>query len=428
MSFPFINKNRDHGRILESSHALIASAKKVVKYRKHLLDVGVLASINLQISMLESSIGTRDFANLEGQSKGLSRLLKQHGGDVVSETFLGENIEALFVAILLAIAIRTFFIQTFQIPTNSMAPTYCGMTCKLVNSKVTATSIWSKLWHKIKFCGHTVNVVAKNNGTVSIPLAKTKLKKNSEVIYVVPYEEIFVKKYLGLVKTKARKYTIFVNHRKYQIVSPIDLSLEKILLQKFCKGYSSWEKVIGGGKSDQKFDQGKIVSIFDTKYPVTTGDSIIRFEILPGDMLFVDKVSYHFRPPKVGESVVFTTNAIMDFTKTPKFFIKRLVGRPTNTLGIENNQLFIDGKLMTTNEVLEKLNLREEGYKNGYFPFGMLAEGLSVTVPEKNLFVLGDNSKDSYDSRFWGFVPEKSICGRPFVIFYPFTNRWGKCK
>ncbi|MDR2776727.1 MAG: signal peptidase I [Puniceicoccales bacterium] len=414
--------------MLESSHALIDSARKVIKYRKHLLDAGVLASINLQTAMLKNSIRTKDFANLETQSNNLNRLLKQHGGDIVSETFLGENVEALFVAILLAIAIRTFFTQSFQIPTNSMAPTYHGMTCQLVNSEATAASIWLKLWHKIKFCSREVNIVAENNGTVSIPLVKAKLKKNKEVIYVVPYEEVFIKKYLGLTKARARKYTIFVDHRKYQIITPIDLSLDKILLEKFCKDHLSWKEVISDGKFDQKFDQDQIVSIFDTKYPIAIGNSIVRFEILPGDMLFVDKVSYHFRAPKVGESVVFTTNAIRDFTNPPKFFIKRLVARPANTLTIENNQLLIDGKLATNNEILEKLNFKKGGYQNGYYSVGMLAGGASVTVPEKNLFVLGDNSKDSYDSRFWGFVPEKSICGRPFIIFYPLTNRWGKCK
>ncbi|MDR1233013.1 MAG: signal peptidase I [Puniceicoccales bacterium] len=423
-----MNKNKDQGRILESSHALIDRAKKVIKYRKYFFGAGVLASINLQITMLESYIRTEDFANLEGRSNGLSRLLNQYGGDVAQETFLGENMEALFVAILLAISIRTFFVQSFQIPTNSMAPTYYGMTCRLVNSETTAASVWSKIWRKIKFCSREVNVVATNNGTVSIPLAKAKLKSNNDTIYVVPYEEIFVKKYLGLARTKARKYTIFVDNRKYQIVSPIDLSLDRILLEKFCKGYQSWKEVIGSGNFDQKFDRGQMISIFDTKHPITIGDSVVRFEILAGDMLFVDRVSYRFRQPKVGESVVFTTNAIGDFSKAPKFFIKRLVARPTNKLSIENNQLFVDGKLVMDNEILEKLNLKKEGYKNGYCPAGMLGEGLSVTVPEKNLFVLGDNSKDSYDSRFWGFVPEKSICGRPLMIFYPFTNRWGRCK
>ncbi|MDR1173220.1 MAG: S26 family signal peptidase, partial [Puniceicoccales bacterium] len=310
MSFPFVNKNKDQRRILESSHALIDRAKKVIKYRKHFLGAGVLASINLQITMLESYIRAEDFANLEGRSNGLSRLLNKHGGDIAQETFLGENMEALFVAILLAISIRTFFVQSFQIPTNSMAPTYYGMTCRLVNSETTAASVWSKIWRKIKFCSREVNVVATNNGTVSIPLAKAKLKSNNETIYVVPYEEIFVKKYLGLARTKARKYTIFVDNRKYQIVSPIDLSLDRILLEKFCKGYQSWKEVIGSGNFDQKFDRGQMISIFDTKYPITMGDSVVRFEILAGDMLFVDRVSYRFRQPKVGESVVFTTNAI----------------------------------------------------------------------------------------------------------------------
>ncbi|MDR1457320.1 MAG: signal peptidase I [Puniceicoccales bacterium] len=392
------------------------------------MDDSVLASINLQVSMLESSIRAKDFANLEGQSNDLSRLLKQHGGDIAPGKSLGEQGESFFVAFLVAIAIRTFFIQSFQIPTNSMAPTYYGMTCKLVSSEEAAASIWSKVWHKIRFWSREVNVVATNNGTVSIPITKVKLMDDNEVIYMVPYEEVFIRKYLGLTRTKARKYTIFVDGRRYQIISPIDLSLSKILLERFCKGYSSWKEVIADGKFNQNFGQDKRINILDTKYPIAAGDSIIRFEILPGDMLFVDKISCRFRLPKVGESVVFTTNAIEHFSKTPKFFIKRLVGRPTNTLNIKSNQLFMDGKLMTTNGILEKLNLKAKGYENGYYPAGMLVEGFSVTVPEKNLFVLGDNSQDSYDSRFWGFVPEKSICGRPYVIFYPFTNRWGKCK
>ncbi|MDR1891124.1 MAG: signal peptidase I [Puniceicoccales bacterium] len=335
--------------------------------------------------------------------------------------------KVLFVAIHLAISIRTFFIQSFQIPINSMAPTYYGMTCKLTSPEAPVANVWSKVWHKIKFCGREINVIAKNNGTVAIPLLKAKLKKSNDVTYVVPYEEIVIKKYLGLVKAKGRKYTIFVDHMRYQVVSPIDLPLDKIFLEKFCKGYQSWKEVVASGNFDSiGKDEG--IEIINTEYPIATGDSIIGFEIFPGDMLFVDKVSYHFRSPKIGESVVFTTNAIEAFARAPKFFIKRLVGRPANTLSIRDNQLFIDKKLAATNEILEKLNSKEEGYENGYCPVGMLAEGCNVTVPKKNLFVLGDNSKDSYDSRFWGFVPEKSICGNPLVIFYPFTNRWGKCK
>ncbi|MDR2778675.1 MAG: signal peptidase I [Puniceicoccales bacterium] len=428
MRLPFIRKNKFHRKILELSGSLIASAKKILKYRKHLVGADVLASISSQVVTLESSIKAKNFENLVVQSKSLSGLLRQQGGDIFPETFLGTNTEVLFVAILLAIAIRTFFIQSFQIPTNSMTPTYYGMTCKLVDSKTTVSNIWSKIWHKIKFCSREVNVFTQNSGTVSIPLVKAILKKSNEITYVVPYEEMLVKKYLGLAKAKVRRYTIFVDHRRYQIVSPIDLSLDGILLERFCKGYPSWKAVIASGKFDSNFSQDKGIEGVNTEYFLAMGDSIIRFEIFPGDMLFVDKISCHFRSPKVGESVVFTTNAIKNFTRAPKFFIKRLVGKPTNTLNICNNQLFIDGKLATSNEILKKLNFKEKGYQNGYCPVGTLAEGCNITIPKRNLFVLGDNSKDSYDSRFWGFVPEKNICGYPLLIFYPLSNRWGKCK
>ncbi|MDR1891134.1 MAG: hypothetical protein LBQ23_03060 [Puniceicoccales bacterium] len=130
-----------HRRILESSKALVASARKVTKYREHLLAVDILANINLRTTLLESAIEAKDFTSLETQSKDLGKLLKQYGGDIAPETFLGENTEVLFVAILLAISIRTFFIQSFQIPTNSIAPTYYGMPCKLANPEAMVANV-----------------------------------------------------------------------------------------------------------------------------------------------------------------------------------------------------------------------------------------------------------------------------------------------
>jgi signal peptidase I len=38
---------------------------------------------------------------------------------------------------------------------------------------------------------------------------------------------------------------------------------------------------------------------------------------------------------------------------------------------------------------------------------------------------LGDNSANSLDSRYWGYVPEKSVIGKAIFIYYPFTKRWG---
>ena len=49
-----------------------------------------------------------------------------------------------------------------------------------------------------------------------------------------------------------------------------------------------------------------------------------------------------------------------------------------------------------------------------------------ITQPEKkHFFAMGDNSTDSLDGRAWGFVPENEIIGRAFLVYYPFTKRWG---
>jgi signal peptidase I len=48
-----------------------------------------------------------------------------------------------------------------------------------------------------------------------------------------------------------------------------------------------------------------------------------------------------------------------------------------------------------------------------------------LTVPDSSFVALGDNSQNSADSRYWGFVPEQSVIGRAFFVYYPFTKRWG---
>ncbi len=49
----------------------------------------------------------------------------------------------------------------------------------------------------------------------------------------------------------------------------------------------------------------------------------------------------------------------------------------------------------------------------------------TLTVPAHHFFALGDNSRNSSDSRYWGFVPEANVTGKAFVAFWPFTKHWG---
>ena len=59
---------------------------------------------------------------------------------------------------------------------------------------------------------------------------------------------------------------------------------------------------------------------------------------------------------------------------------------------------------------------------------GLLGKGETLKVPESSFLALGDNSYNSLDGRFWGYVPAKDAMGRPLFIYYPFTKRWGPAR
>jgi signal peptidase I len=60
--------------------------------------------------------------------------------------------------------------------------------------------------------------------------------------------------------------------------------------------------------------------------------------------------------------------------------------------------------------------------------YSMLFPEETIKVPDHSYLALGDNSHDSFDGRFWGYVPEKDVIGRPLFIYFPFTKRWGPAR
>jgi signal peptidase I len=123
-----------------------------------------------------------------------------------------------------------------------------------------------------------------------------------------------------------------------------------------------------------------------------------------GEYLIVDQVSYYFEAPKRGEVVVFK------YPRDPsKFFIKRVVGAPGDTIEI-------DGSIVTiTNEQYPDGIVLDEPYVKSMRP----GEGLSETLGEHEYFVMGDNRDQSSDSRTWGVLQESFIVGRAFLRLFP---------
>ena len=143
-------------------------------------------------------------------------------------------------------------------------------------------------------------------------------------------------------------------------------------------------------------------------YKIPTGS--MRMTFLEGDRIFVDKVSYRFHHPERGDIIVF---------KYPldrkKDFVKRLVGLPGDKIKIDSGKLIINGKEMDNPPFSEHYY-----YNRNDWPYGK--EGQIIVVPEKNYFAMGDNSAQSSDSRYWGFVPEKNMVGKAFFIWWPLNR------
>jgi len=123
-----------------------------------------------------------------------------------------------------------------------------------------------------------------------------------------------------------------------------------------------------------------------------------------GQYLIVDQVSYYFEPPARGDVVVFR------YPRDPsKFFIKRVIGVPGDTVNITNSAVTI------TNEDHPDGFVLDEPYITSMTPTSPLTEELG----EREYFVMGDNRDQSSDSRSWGVLQEERIIGRALVRLFP---------
>ena len=127
-----------------------------------------------------------------------------------------------------------------------------------------------------------------------------------------------------------------------------------------------------------------------------------------GEYLLIDELSYYFRPVERGEVVVF--HYPLD---TSKYYIKRIIGLPEETVEIKNSQVTI-----YNDEYPNGFALNED-----YLPKSLVTDGqIREKLGKGEYFVLGDNRSVSYDSRRWGVLPKNDIVGRVLVRAWPFSR------
>jgi signal peptidase I len=98
-------------------------------------------------------------------------------------------------------------------------------------------------------------------------------------------------------------------------------------------------------------------------------------------------------------------------------FVKRVIGLPGDTVEVREKNVYINGKPFKIDAEKHTdpfiLTQGQGAVRDNFGP---------VTVPPGTCFVMGDNRDQSYDSRFWGFVPIQNIKGKAFVIYFSWDS------
>lgn len=124
-----------------------------------------------------------------------------------------------------------------------------------------------------------------------------------------------------------------------------------------------------------------------------------------GDYIFTSKVTYKFRKPERGDIVVFKSPKNPDIE-----YIKRIIGIPGDKVLIKDTQVYINDNLVNEPYLASQTNTWEGGF---------IKDGEQITVPEEELFVMGDNRPHSSDSREFGTIPETAVIGQVFYRYFP---------
>jgi signal peptidase I len=357
-------------RVVKHSKLLLRHAEKYVRYKSDVLSDADRETLRSDIAALAAALRARprNHDAIKVQAEKLDAFLHKLT-PVTASTTWRENCEVLLVAIIVAMGVRSYFLQPFKIPTGSMQPTLNGIIGH--PSTAPAPNILRQVVEFVVLGRNYIDVVAKEDDRL---------------------EQIVPKKYLFFFTFSQ----LVFRHQSYLV-------------------YAAPETL----QHDFRVSPGAAYK---------RGEIIARGAIDTGDQVFVDKISYNFVKPRAGDVFVFRTDRIFGIREDPQtgapFYIKRLAGTPGDELRIDPPLLYINGDVAKGYGFGRVMSAKPpyQGYAPGR---DYLALRGTFVVPRDGYFAMGDNSYNSYDSRYWGPVPEENLVGRGLWVYWPFNSHWG---
>ncbi len=397
-------------KYLKNAKLLHKGVTRFLHYKRDLLPQAKLDEINSHSSELEQAIKARDGKSIDSVSETINRACER-ALPGARPSAIAENIEVFFVSIVIALGIRAYIAQPFQIPTGSMQPTLNGIRAES-SKENPVPGILGRAMGLLTGTSY-LNAVSDHDGYLNLSKPVTE----DHFLIFRPYSVLH-----------------FEDGHTLKINCPIRQLTDELQL------FSNLNAGTVTGSNESPDMRASIHLRGGDRIHIKEGQVLARGVIKNGDYVIVNKFAYHFRKPQRGEVFVFTTKNIdgiqnrrdFDMRWGSQHYIKRLAGVPGDTLDVQPPELIINGKPAQEPGFRRVMGgAASAPLQQGYYGY----QGYSrppydgITMPIKltqnEYFAMGDNSYNSSDGRYWGPVPEQNAVGPGLFCYWPLTSHWG---